>query len=147
MLASLTIEPAGEAESGICACCGHKSRRVWGFVYYDRSAFASYFVHWTQGHVAEYGATWDIVIGLWGEGTSAADRFSARLCSRHGETSDFMVVDADPAALQGLASIALRRDEIVGRPLAGDIFAVCDAVLAQDARVKAMAEEVFQEAK
>src|SRR5262245_21851650 len=120
---SLTVEPTGETETGIRECCGHTSRRSWGLVYRNEYPHAAYFVHWTHGHVAQEGATWDIVLGRWGDETSATDRFAARLLSRHGETNDFMVVDGYPTAMVSLAAVSLRRNEIVGRPLAQEIFA------------------------
>jgi hypothetical protein len=55
-----------------------------------------------------------------------------------------MVIDADPVAMQSIAGTALRRDDIVGQSFAEDIYAICDAVLLQDARVGAMAEESLQ---
>jgi hypothetical protein len=49
----------------------------------------------------------------------------------------FMVVDA---ATRGhpkgeLASHALARNDVVGRPMSGRIFGLCDATLAQDQRL------------
>ncbi|MBI1202190.1 MAG: hypothetical protein GC182_06730 [Rhodopseudomonas sp.] len=135
MSAKLTIEPIGEAETGVCDCCGERSRRVWGFVHSNTAAYAAYFVHWTEGHLVDRGATFDIVLGRWGNGTSAADRVATRLRSRHGERLDLMVVDADPDAMANLAGTALRRDDVIGEPIADEIFSICDAVIAQDERI------------
>lgn len=132
----LTIEPAGEAVLGTCDCCKKTTRRVWGFVRADASAYASYFVQWSEGHVSEYGAAWDLIIGEWGDGTSADDRYAVRLRYRNDdEAQGFMVVDADARTYESIASHALLREDIIGRPLAKDIFAICDAIFLQDQRV------------
>lgn len=132
----LTIETAGEAVFGTCDCCGKTTRRVWGFVHADASAYASYFVQWSEGHVSEYGAAWDLIIGEWGDGTSADDRYAVRLRYRNDdEAFGFMVVDAEAGAYESLASHALLREDIIGRPLAKDVFAICDAIFLQDPRV------------
>ncbi|WP_206108137.1 hypothetical protein [Paludisphaera soli] len=134
---SLIIEPAGSKDTGVCECCGHHSRRVWGFVATPDAAVAAYYVHSTLGRVVEHGATFDVVLGAWGEGTSGADRSVVSLLYRLAEDGPgFMVVDAegridDP----NVASKALRRDEVVGRPIARQVFAITDAILEQDGRV------------
>jgi hypothetical protein len=68
------IEPEGEKVTGRCECCGNVSRAVWGFVRRHREPFAAYFAHWTLDHVPEHGANFDLILGNWGEGTSAQDR-------------------------------------------------------------------------
>lgn len=140
MAQRLTIELTDAATPGVCACCGHTNHRVGGLVWRDEEPHAAYFVDWTQGHVAEKGSLWSIVLGEWGDGTSAADRVAVNLHSRHDDKPGFGVIDADPASavMSNLAGTALRRDEVIGKPIAADIFAICDAVLDQDDRVKAM---------
>ncbi len=114
---NLTIEPAGSKDTGVCECCGHESRRVWGFVSTPDTAVAAYYVHWTLGRVVEHGATFDVVLGEWGEGTSGADRSVVSLLYRLAEDGPgFMVVDAE------------------GR-IDNPVFAVTDAILEQDGRV------------
>ena len=50
----LEVEPTGEKDHGPCACCGHSSRCVWGFVDTPNAAVAAYFVHWTVGRVPDH---------------------------------------------------------------------------------------------
>lgn len=138
----LTIETLAEHDTGLCPCCGHKSRSVTGLVYDDGNPLASYNVHWTLAHVREHGAHWDIVLGDWGEGAGPEDRNHVRLAYRiTGEGTGFMVIDAQtaPADFSSLSSHSLRRDEVIGTPLADTVFAICDAIILQDERLKEVA--------
>lgn len=139
----LTIETTGAATPGFCACCGNTNHRVGGLVWRDDEPHAAYFISWTQGHVAEKGALWNIVLGEWGDDTTVADRVAASLHSRHDDRPGFGVIDAaaDAETLKEIAGRMLMRDEVIGKPIATDIFAVCDAILDQDDRVKAMWNE------
>ena len=50
----------------------------------------------------------------------------------------FMVIDAEgrPAAKPGaLADRALRRDQVIGTPLAAEVFAMLDAIWLNDRRI------------
>jgi hypothetical protein len=90
----LTIEESGESLFGPCDCCGQMSSRVWGFVYERDAATAAYYVEWTPGH-AVTSATFDLIIGAWGEGTGVSDRQAASLNFRKLESGPaFMVTDA-----------------------------------------------------
>lgn len=133
---TLTIEPGESGTTGHCDCCGTESRIARGFVYSNDDAYAVYFVHWTKGHVAEKGALWNIVMGPWGEDATAEQRFVARLRYRAGEGGGFMVEDAQAGELTTLASNLLKRDDIIGRPLAKQIFDICDAVYLHDEAIK-----------
>src|SRR5262245_10798962 len=105
----LEVEPDGSADFGPCACCGNNSRRVWGFVRTPTAALACYFVHWTLTRVHDHGANFDLILGRWGEGSSARDRVLVALEYRLLESGPgFMVIDAGtrPAA----------SSDLVGRP-------------------------------
>jgi hypothetical protein len=138
--ATLEIEPLGENETGRCECCGRVSRRIWGLVRRGGAARATYFVHWTVGHVFENGATIDIVLGGWGKGTSAADRCAVRVDYRifdHGP--ELMVRDAQRHFVKAeLAAHCLKRSDVIGSPLAEQVFAICDAFLVNDRRLAAL---------
>ena len=60
------IELSGSHETGVCECCGNRSRCVWGYIYKDGDAAAVYYVHWTLGHILDHGANFDLILGLWG---------------------------------------------------------------------------------
>jgi hypothetical protein len=135
---SLRIEPTDGRDFGPCACCGSETRRVWGFVHTPAGTAAAYFVQWAVGRVADHGALFDIVLGRWGDGTAASDRVLVTLDYRLTDTGPaFMVIDSvgRPSADSGLAWRALARLEVVGQPIAGQAFAVADAVLGGDARI------------
>jgi hypothetical protein len=131
MLARLRIEPGASHDHGPCPCCGDMSRAVNGYVYLNNAAYAAYFVHWTLGQVPKHGAHIDFVIGRWGDGTDASHRRAVSLEYRIGETGpSVMVIDAHSRihADGTLAKHALRREDIIGKPLAKKVFAICDAV-------------------
>jgi hypothetical protein len=133
----LTLEKLGET-GGHCDCCGRRSRRVWGLLHRDDRTVAAYWMHWTVGHLDDPGANLDLVIGRWGDDATADDRFAVSLVHREQAdgTSALMVIDAGGRLSSGeaLASTALRRDEVIGTPLAAQVFAFTDAIYEQDGR-------------
>ena len=80
----------------------------------------------------------DLIIGSWGEGTRPQDRVlvSALYRPTRGGGS-FMVVDAESrfARKSELCGRAMRRAEVVGTPLAPEVFSLLDAVWLDDSRV------------
>ena len=134
---ALTIETSGEKSFGPCACCGEMTKRVWGFVYEADAALAAYFVEWTPGHEAS-SATFDLILGAWGEGTDNAARKAVSLEFRRLESGPaFMVIDATmrPTASSNLVSEALSRERVVGTSMGTEAYRVCDAVYLEDPRV------------
>jgi len=137
MSAHLSVEPLGADETGRCECCGRVSRKVWGLVRRDGAAYATYFVHWTVGHVFENRAYLDVILGKWGEGTTASNRYAVHLEYRILDNGPSMMIrDSDPKYVSStLAVHHLKRGDIIGDPLADMVFAVCDAALEQDHRL------------
>lgn len=145
-MAAITLETTGASDFARCECCGESSRTVWGLARRDGDAEASYWLHWTPGKVVARGARLDLVLGRWGEGTTAADRFVVALEYRVTDRGGaFMVVDAGmrPAARHGLAAHALRRDEVVSTPLVARAFELVDAIWLGDARITEITREGF----
>lgn len=137
----ITIEPDGSHDTGVCPCCGRMSRRVWGYVRRDGDPFAAYFVHWTRGHVPEQGANIDVIVGDWGDGTTADQRVGVALLYRLLTTGPaMMVIDGAGRFDSPLVGHALARTDVVNTPLAKDVFAVADAILDQDERVEELLE-------
>lgn len=132
-----TIERLEET-GGHCACCGRESRSVAGLASMNNRTYAAYWMHWTIGHLHEQGANLDLVLGKWGDGTSPADRVAVALVHREQAdgTPALMIIDASdrPAADGRLANVGLRRDEVIGTPLAALIFSLTDAIYEQDGR-------------
>lgn len=132
------IEQMGESR-GFCDCCGMQSRSVWGMVHHEGGAsVAAYWMNWTVDHLEEPGANLDLIIGQWGDETTPDDRVVVSLVHRQQPDGrpELMVIDAAerPAAKGELARTALARSAVVGTPLAGQVFALVDAIYEQDTR-------------
>ncbi|MCE9531011.1 MAG: hypothetical protein K8T89_07790 [Planctomycetes bacterium] len=134
----LEIEPTGQNDHGPCPCCGNTSRCVWGLVHGPKGAVAAYYAHWTVSRVADHWPNFDLIIGKWGDGTTAADRCMVALRYRlMDDGPTFMVIDPDdrPAAKSELVGRALPRADVIGKPIAEQAFAIVDTILAQDDRL------------
>ena len=126
---SFAIEKTG-ASKGVCDCCGTTTKRVWGLVRQENASIAAYFASWTENK-PDHGATFDLVLGTWGESTTPKDRYAVALDFRIIEGApQFMVVDPEQRATlySELASTALRRAEVIGTVIAPQVFAIVDAV-------------------
>jgi len=135
---TLEILPNNEKRFGPCECCGQMTARVWGYIHRGDRGYAAYYVEWTPGHESN-AANFDLIIGRWGEETSAQDRQAIALKFRKLETGPaFMVIDASsrPYAPSDIASKPLTRAEVViGTPLANEVFAICDLIYVEDPRI------------
>lgn len=136
-LNAFEVEIMGES-GGHCECCGNESRRVWGMVHQQGGHMvAAYWMHWTLGHLSEPGANLDLVLGKWGDDTDPSHRFGVALVHRQMEdgTPSVMVIDADDrfAGVQ-LAATSLARRDVIGTPLARQVFSIVDAIYLQDGR-------------
>ena len=131
------VEEMGE-NGGHCACCGNESRCVWGMVYDDGTATAAYWMHWTVGHLADEGANLDLVIGRWGDDAGRDDCVGISLLHREQPDGSpaLMVIDANERAerFESLAGSALARQDVIGTPLAPQVFSIVDAIYEQDGR-------------
>jgi hypothetical protein len=137
MPSTYAIEILDES-GGFCDCCGEASRSVWGLVHHGDATVAAYWMHWTVGHLDEPGANLDIVIGAWGETATPSHRQAVSLLYRQPEDQPpaFMVIDATdrPIAKSALVGGALRREDVIGTPLADHVFGLVDAICLQDSR-------------
>jgi hypothetical protein len=136
---AFTVEPTGANDTGVCNCCGNRTRIVWGNINCSSRIAAVYYVKWTLCHVEKNGANFDLILGRWGEGASSRDRRVVAVRYRLIEGNPvFMVIDAAGrlAAVNGkLAAVALRREEVIGTPLASEVFAMLDAIWLRDDRI------------
>jgi hypothetical protein len=127
------IEQAGTS-GGYCDCCGMTTKRVWGFVRREGEPVGAYFVAWTLGK-PDHGASFDLILGKWGEAAAKDDRYSVALDYRLLDGApQFMVVDAlDRATSRSpLVGAALKRSDVIGTALAPQVFAIVDAVYMSD---------------
>jgi len=131
-----TVIPDTTFEPTSCECCGRTTRGVSGWIHDSDKTLAAYFVHWTESS-RDHPANFDLILGAWGDNTSAADRSVASFAYRVEENA-FMVIDAHsrPAGrATHIASFPLTRNEVVGSPLASYLFGLLDAIWLQDQRI------------
>jgi hypothetical protein len=132
------IEQQDTKDFGPCDCCSSMSRTVTGCVARDGEAYAVYRVHWTLGQVERHGASFYIILGYFGEGTMPIDRYAVALRYRcDSKATGFMVIDAEgtPIAEHPLAERALRREEVIGTPLAQEVFDLVDFIWLHEERI------------
>jgi hypothetical protein len=134
---SLEYDDESEAELGPCADCGQKTRRVWGYVYRSDIPAAAYYVEWTPSH-PQRDAAFDLIVGKWGENAGPSDRQAVSVAFRVLDSGPaFMVQDASARKIGSspLVSHALNRTEVVGQPIAADVFQICDSIYLADPRI------------
>jgi hypothetical protein len=121
------------------------SRRVWGLWTNGPHGRGSYFVHWTVGHVFENGAHIDLLFaGAKRENDELPEFDAVSVEYRILDTGPgMMVVDATPLAFAMSSRIGhyLKRGDVIGGPLADQVFAICDAFLLQDPRLANLWDE------
>ena len=130
---SFEVETTG-SRNGSCECCGTTTNRVWGFVHRNDETVAAFFVTWTQGK-PDHGAKFDLILGKWGDSATLDDRYSVALDFRVIDGSpQFMVVDALGRLTleQPLVGRTLQRSDVIGTPLAPQVFAIVDAIYISD---------------
>jgi hypothetical protein len=113
------------------------SKTIWGDISQNGATLAVYFVQWTVG-APDHKPNIDLVIGVWGEGTEAGNRFLVSLLYMPGgDGGSFMVIDGEDrlASKRSVCGRALRRAEVVGASLAVEVFALVDALWLTDPRM------------
>jgi hypothetical protein len=124
--------------TGYCDCCGKQSKTIWGDLADSSGAKAVYFVQWTIDDPAHM-PNFDLVIGPWGDGTSPTERMLVSLLyqPRSGGGS-FMVTTGKgrPADDRSLCSRALESVEVVGTPLANQVFSLVDSLWLTEPRIE-----------
>ena len=111
----------------------------------DDEPYAAYQVHWTNQQVARHGAEFYIILGEWGDGTTAADKFAVALhFFVESDRFGFMVVDADqtPMASHPLVGRALPRESVINTPLAQEVFKLVDAIWLEDENISEVTKSV-----
>jgi hypothetical protein len=91
-------------------------------------------VGWTEGK-PDHGAMFDLILGKWGDSAANDDRYSVALDFRLIDGApQFMVVDAvnRVTSESALVGTALKRADVIGTPLAPQVFAIVDAVFMSD---------------
>jgi hypothetical protein len=137
--APLRTEIGGES-GGHCDCCGQTSKTIWGSVLSAEQTVAVYYVQWTVASPQHY-PNIDLILGEWSDGTAGADRALVALQyqPKIGGGS-VRVIDAKgrPPEHSDICGTGLARDDVIGTPLAQNIFAVVDAIWLGDDRIAEM---------
>lgn len=123
-----------------CDCCGKQSNTIWGDLASPTETKAVYFLQWTVD-APEHMPNLDLVLGSWGDGAAASERVLVSLVyqPRQGGGA-FMVVSgkgrrADDRSLCGRA---LERADVIGTPLANEVFSLVDSLWLTEPRIEAM---------
>ena len=139
------FEERNVTDYGPCECCGDLSRLASDMVRLDAEPYAVYQVHWTNRQVGRHGAEFYIILGQWGDGTTAADKFAVALhFFVESDRFGFMVVDADqtPMASHPLVGRALPRESVIDTPLAQEVFKLVDAIWLEDENISEVTNSV-----
>lgn len=134
-----TVKPKSSLTSEPCPCCGDITVTMNGFVDCHDVTIAAYLVSWIKDRVPDHGARWELIIGAWGDGTSADDRQVVRVDFRSDGCGDqaIMVVDATNArTYPRLASHRMNRADVIGTPFAAEVFRIYDAIALGDDRLE-----------
>lgn len=79
-----------------------------------------------------------MIIGKWGPEAKPIDRKAVAVAFRQRASGPaFMVIDAlnGPIGSNPLVGEALKREQVVGQPIAETVFNVCDTIFLQDHRI------------
>jgi hypothetical protein len=139
------FEERNVTDYGPCECCGDLSLLASGMVRLDDEPYAVHQVHWTTQQVARHGAEFYLILGRWGDGTTAADKFAVALhFFVESDRFGFMVVDADqtPMASHPLVGRALPRESVIDTPLAQEVFKLVDAIWLEDENISEVTNSV-----
>lgn len=116
------------------------SRHIDGWIKAGDACLAAYRVHWTLGQVPRHGATFYLVLGPAGE--ERIPRLVVLQFKLAGPRSGLAVVDADQASHAGGPEDGrpLLRAEVIGTPLAAEVFALVDVLFAEEERLREVIE-------
>lgn len=139
------FEETRVTDYGPCECCGDISRLASGMVRLNDEPYALYQVHWTNSHIVKHGAEFYIILGEFGEGTTAADKFAVALhFFVESDRFGFMVVDADKTTISShpLVGRALSREDVIDTPLAEEVFELVDAIWLEDGNIAEVRDSI-----
>lgn len=133
--AKFVVEPWDE-NSTPCACCGNMSRVVWGGIATKKSTVAAYYLQWTVD-APQHDANIDLILGNMDDDSTPNERVLVSLLYRAAPSGGVMVIDGTgrPVDDREICRQAMKREEVIGTPLAADVFALVDAIWLQDPRI------------
>lgn len=137
----LKVAPEASSHSVKCECCDHTTQTIFGFVDYDTGATVSaYCVKWTVDN-PEHPPWFLLSIGPWGDGSSGHDRVTVASILHFCESKpNFTVVDAEELEWrdESLVGCHLKREQVIGSPVAKTAFALIDEIVLHDPRVRGL---------
>jgi hypothetical protein len=122
------------------------NRTVWGDARVNGTQRATYYVQWQPERPLE-DAVFFVILGPWDRDLVAERVGVAAKCRMTKRGPEFMVIDAANrswGAAEKNAGVRLQRDQVVGTPLATELFAIVDQVMYQDARVRQRLRETYE---
>jgi hypothetical protein len=129
---ALEVETLSES-SGHCDCCGQVTHSIWGTVTKGSQTVAAYWASWSEGHLEELGADFDLVVGTWGDEAGPEARAAISAAYRMPPQGGFMIIDGKDR--MPLAAHQLKRTDVIGTPLAEQVFNILDAIWLKDNRL------------
>lgn len=135
--ADFTIEPGRENDLTPCECCGATTRIVRWFVYKAGTARAVYLVRWSVGE-QHRDSDVAVSIGAWCDADQSPRQLVALSLRQLENRPAFMIVDVEQTRWGSEETLGepKKRVEIIGTPLADEVFAILDAVALQDMRAQ-----------
>jgi len=144
-MATYRIELNDKVHSFRCSHCGEESNTVWGWIYKDNAAHATYFVNLMTSH-AEPSARFTISIGGWGEGDLAKREWVYIEARPTPQSYEMMVREPKESLYYEKPTLgrSLTRCEALASPSIQEFFAVADHIAFNDPAVKSylMGEQV-----
>lgn len=137
----ITAAPWSES-AGTCDCCGQSSKTIWGELFVPERTVAVYFVQWTIRSLI-HRPNIDLIIGAWGEKSDPKERVLVSLQFQPSSSGGtFMVIDSNnrPSNIKTLCGKTLSRAEVIGTPLASEVFSLVDAIWLTEPRIAEVQE-------
>lgn len=130
-----------ESEMVRCDCCGAPARRIEGSLLHREEPVGRYTARWRPGE-RDHACRFVLYLGDWG-GRRPGERSVAAADLVPGLAGGFVLRDDTPRLMRALAPWRprfVRRAEAIGKPLGQRIFALLDAVVVKDQRLRELRE-------
>ena len=130
-MANYDIEIGENKNASICHCCGKNSCIGHGFVYKDDSAYAVYYVGWSEAH-SDKKISIALAIGEWNEDSTVADHtcFGIEVYEAKDEILLRVIEPAQsPWANTALLGSMLAKQDSLSHPLLKEVFVIVECIL------------------
>lgn len=136
-MVDFTVEPGRANNLAPCECCGATTRIVRGFVSRAGTPRAIYLVRWALGN-KHTDADVVVSIGGWCDADPSPRQLVSLSLRQLEDGPAFVVVDAACTqwSNEEILGEPKERSEVIGTPLANEVFAILDAAALQDERLR-----------